>query len=51
MTSAVTNIGYWLAEIIGDNVSDVIDIGGEDMEHRHSSNNSYSYDVTNIEYI
>ena len=33
ITSAITDIGYWLIKIIGDNISNIIDIGGEDMKY------------------
>ena len=37
MTSSVSDTGYWMAEATGDDVVDVLDAGGEDLEHRHSS--------------
>ena len=34
MTSAVSDTGYWMAEATGDDAADVLDAGGEDLEHR-----------------
>ena len=56
MTAIVSNIGYWLAEYIGDNEANIFDVGGETTEHPHTFNNVvYIYDdhenIPNIDHI
>ena len=56
MTAIVSDIGYWLAEYIGDNEADVFDVGGETIKYPYTFNDVvYIYDgyenVPNIDYI
>ena len=37
ITAAVSDTGYWMAEATGDDVTDVLDAGGEPLEHRHTT--------------
>ena len=48
ITAIVLDIGYWLAEYIGDNKANVFDIGGKTIEYPHIE---HPYIFNNVVYI
>lgn len=50
MTSAVSDIGYWIAEATGDDVPDVF-AAGEETEHPHTNDTERPSSIPNIDHI